>query len=777
MENREGYVLGLWNTMILPNVDARIRIRDMGTSLRRLLDNGRHVFVALPAKNAQQSEFHSYGVTFEMQSIEHSAKGDVLKIHTGQRVRIIRLTDDSDLQLAQFEPAPETVDMDETMQQQMLGYLKQIVMDINKKINIDPQFTNLLDSIHDINTMIMYLSQYMNLTANDRYEFLKTDSLRERSLHFMDSLIRQRESVDWNMQINERISNKANHFYREQMLKEQLKAIQDELNEGKETKEDDYASRIEAAHMPEEIRKAALEELDKLNAQPQGSPEISVLQNHLDFMLALPWESDPQQDIDLKKAEKILNDDHYGLEKVKQRILEHLAILQLRKDKKGSILLLVGPPGTGKTSLGKSIAHALDRKYVRMSLGGVRDESEIRGHRRTYVGAMPGRVLQSIKQAGSKNPVMILDEVDKLTNGGFSGDPSSALLEVLDPEQNDSFTDHYLDLPYDLSEVFFIATANSLETIPGPLLDRMEIIQISGYTSEEKMHIAKDHLMENVLKEHGLSKEQLIVSDEVLQYVIDNYTAEAGVRGLKKQLAAIARVAAARIVAGDNTPFTPGIDELEDLLGRKITYHELAGKKNPIGVVTGLAWTPVGGEILFIETTDMPGSGDIILTGQLGDVMKESARISFSLLKSRLPLNVMNFKEKDIHIHVPSGSIPKDGPSAGIALFTALASLCTGRPVDPKLAMTGEITLRGQVMPIGGLKEKLLGAARAGITKVLIPKENVQDLKEVPQSIKEQIEIIPVETVEEVLKETLDMELPRLRHKVYPQSFSHSDNQ
>lgn len=777
MENREGYVLGLWNTMILPNVDARIRIRDMGTSLRRLLDNGRHVFVALPAKNAQQSEFHSYGVTFEMQSIEHTAKGDVLKIHTGQRVRIIRLTDDSDLQLAQFEPAPETVDMDETMQQQMLGYLKQIVMDINKKINIDPQFTNLLDSIHDINTMIMYLSQYMNLTANDRYEFLKTDSLRERSLHFMDSLIRQRESVDWNMQINERISNKANHFYREQMLKEQLKAIQDELNEGKETKEDDYASRIEAAHMPEEIRKAALEELDKLNAQPQGSPEISVLQNHLDFMLALPWESDPQQDIDLKKAEKILNDDHYGLEKVKQRILEHLAILQLRKDKKGSILLLVGPPGTGKTSLGKSIAHALDRKYVRMSLGGVRDESEIRGHRRTYVGAMPGRVLQSIKQAGSKNPVMILDEVDKLTNGGFSGDPSSALLEVLDPEQNDSFTDHYLDLPYDLSEVFFIATANSLETIPGPLLDRMEIIQISGYTSEEKMHIAKDHLMENVLKEHGLSKDQLIISDEVLQYVIDNYTAEAGVRGLKKQLAAIARVAAARIVAGDNTPFTPGIDELEDLLGRKITHHELAGKKNPIGVVTGLAWTPVGGEILFIETTDMPGSGDIILTGQLGDVMKESARISFSLLKSRLPLNVMNFKEKDIHIHVPSGSIPKDGPSAGIALFTALASLCTGRPVDPKLAMTGEITLRGQVMPIGGLKEKLLGAARAGITKVLIPKENVQDLKEVPQSIKEQIEIIPVETVEEVLKETLDMELPRLRHKVYPQSFSHSDNQ
>ncbi len=777
MENREGYVLGLWNTMILPNVDARIRIRDMGTSLRRLLDNGRHVFVALPAKNAQQSEFHSYGVTFEMQSIEHSAKGDVLKIHTGQRVRIIRLTDDSDLQLAQFEPAPETVDMDETMQQQMLGYLKQIVMDINKKINIDPQFTNLLDSIHDINTMIMYLSQYMNLTANDRYEFLKTDSLRERSLHFMDSLIRQRESVDWNMQINERISNKANHFYREQMLKEQLKAIQDELNEGKETKEDDYASRIEAAHMPEEIRKAALEELDKLNAQPQGSPEISVLQNHLDFMLALPWESDPQQDIDLKKAEKILNDDHYGLEKVKQRILEHLAILQLRKDKKGSILLLVGPPGTGKTSLGKSIAHALDRKYVRMSLGGVRDESEIRGHRRTYVGAMPGRVLQSIKQAGSKNPVMILDEVDKLTNGGFSGDPSSALLEVLDPEQNDSFTDHYLDLPYDLSEVFFIATANSLETIPGPLLDRMEIIQISGYTSEEKMHIAKDHLMENVLKEHGLSKDQLIISDEVLQYVIDNYTAEAGVRGLKKQLAAIARVAAARIVAGDSTPFTPGIDELEDLLGRKITHHELAGKKNPIGVVTGLAWTPVGGEILFIETTDMPGSGDIILTGQLGDVMKESARISFSLLKSRLPLNVMNFKEKDIHIHVPSGSIPKDGPSAGIALFTALASLCTGRPVDPKLAMTGEITLRGQVMPIGGLKEKLLGAARAGITKVLIPKENVQDLKEVPQSIKEQIEIIPVETVEEVLKETLDMELPRLRHKVYPQSFSHSDNQ
>jgi ATP-dependent Lon protease len=467
--------------------------------------------------------------------------------------------------------------------------------------------------------------------------------------------------------------------------------------------------------------------------------------------------------VDLDGARKILNERHYGLDKVKDRIIQHLAVMELNKEKKGSILLLVGPPGTGKTSLGKSIAEALDRPYTRLSLGGVRDESEIRGHRRTYVGAMPGRIIQSMKKAGSTNPVMVLDEVDKLMSGGYSGDPASALLEVLDPEQNNTFTDHYLDVPYDLSDVFFIATANSLETIPGPLLDRMEVISITSYTADEKFHIGKDHLIPEVLKEHGLTSKELVIADEVLRAVINDYTMEAGVRGLKKQLSSLARTAAEKIVSKKaEIPVDIKTRDLEDLLGRKVSRHEKAQPDNPPGVVTGLAWTPVGGEILFIEAADMPGSGNIILTGKLGDVMKESARISLSLLKSRLPLNTFNFKERDLHIHVPSGAVPKDGPSAGIALFTALASLVTGAKVDSRLAMTGEITLRGVVLPIGGLKEKLLGAQRAGIKKVLIPQDNVVDLKEVPEETKEGLTIIAVETIEDVIRETVGIALPRM---------------
>jgi ATP-dependent Lon protease len=480
-------------------------------------------------------------------------------------------------------------------------------------------------------------------------------------------------------------------------------------------------------------------------------------------LVQLPWKREEAKAVNLEEARRILNQQHYGLEKVKERIIQHLAVMQLNKNKKGSIILLVGPPGTGKTSLGKSIAEALGREYIRLSLGGVRDESEIRGHRRTYVGAMPGRIIQSLKKAGHTNPVMVLDEVDKLMSGGFHGDPSSALLEVLDPEQNSTFTDHYLDLPYDLSDVFFIATANSLESIPLPLLDRMEVIPISSYTIEEKFHIGKDHLLSAVLEDHGIPKDQIVLEDAVLKKIISDYTMEAGVRGLKKQLAALARIAGERIVSKKSEgPFTIKEEDLEDLLGRRVSRHEKAQNDNPPGVVTGLAYTPVGGEILFIEATDMPGSGNVILTGKLGDVMKESARISLSLLKSRLPLNTFNFKEKDLHIHVPSGAVPKDGPSAGIALFTALASLVTGHKVDSRLAMTGETTLRGAVLPIGGLKEKLLGAQRAGIKKVLIPKDNLVDLKDVPEEIKEQLTIIPVETVEDVLKETLGISLPKL---------------
>ncbi len=774
----KGIVVPVSNTVLLPGVATMIYLESPDELLLRYLESKNTPNIALPLRQSldpespSEDDFYKVGVAFLINSIEKTENGVRLSVKVTERIEVKELHMEDNIILAEYEPSPDITDLDERSQQEMLGYLKKIVREISEKFRGGEQYIKIVDEFKDINTMIGYLCQFMPLSNQDKYELLKTESLKERSLYFMDVLLKQKESIELNMQITEKFSEKANKHYREQMLREQLRVIQEELNEGKResTKKDkDYLSRIDEAQMPEDIKDAALEELEKLEAQGPSGSEQNVIRNYLELLIELPWKKSKSEPANLEKARNILNEQHYGLEKVKDRIIQHLAVLQLKKDKKGSILLLVGPPGTGKTSLGKSIAEALDRKYIRLSLGGIRDEAEIRGHRRTYIGAMPGRIIQSIKKAGTTNPVMILDEIDKLMTGGYSGDPASALLEVLDPEQNNSFTDHYLDLPYDLSDVFFIATANSLETIPGPLLDRMEVIQISSYTTTEKFHIGKDHLIPSVLQDHGLNKEQLVIEDEVLQKIIGEYTLEAGVRGLKKQLAAVARVTSEKIVSGKTSlPYIVKQEELEEILGRQVSRHDKAQQDNPPGVVTGLAWTPVGGEILFIETTDMPGGGNVILTGKLGDVMKESAKISLSLLKSRLPLNTVNFKERDLHIHVPSGAVPKDGPSAGIALFTALASLVTGMKVNSKIAMTGEITLRGAVLPIGGLKEKLLGAQRAGITKVLIPKDNVTDLKDVPVEVKNQLTIIPVETVEDVLRETLGISLPRIEHIFVP---------
>ena len=777
--NLRGIVIPISNTVLLPGVETMIYLESPDELLLRYLESDSTINIALPVKQSfdpeeqLEDDFYKIGVSFLINNVERKDTGIRLTVKITDRVQISKLYIEDNIIQADYKSSPDIIDLDEIGNKEVLGYLKKLVRDISEKFRGGDQYIKIVDEFDDINTMIGYLSQFMPLSNQAKYELLEIESLKERSLHFMDVLLKQKESIELNMQINEKFTEKANKHYREQMLREQLRVIQAELNEGKResTKKDkDYLSRIEKAKMPLEIKNAALEELDKLEAQGPSGSEQNVIRNYLELLIQLPWKKSKSKAANLEKARTILNEQHYGLEKVKDRIIQHLAVLQLKKDKKGSILLLVGPPGTGKTSLGKSIAEALDREYIRLSLGGIRDEAEIRGHRRTYIGAMPGRIIQSIKKAGTTNPVMILDEIDKLMTGGYSGDPASALLEVLDPEQNNSFTDHYLDLPYDLSDVFFIATANSLETIPGPLLDRMEIIQISSYTSNEKFHIGKNHLIPSVLQEHGLKKDQLVIEDEVLQKIIGDYTLEAGVRGLKKQLAALARVTSEKIVSGKtDLPYKVKAEELEDILGRQVSRHDKAQKDNPPGVVTGLAWTPVGGEILFIEATDMPGGGDVILTGKLGDVMKESAKISLSLLKSRLPLNTVNFKERDLHIHVPSGSVPKDGPSAGIALFTALSSLVTGMKVNPKIAMTGEITLRGAVLPIGGLKEKLLGAQRAGITKVLIPKDNVIDLKDVPAEVKDQLTIIPVETVEDVLRETLGISLPRIEHIFVPQ--------
>jgi ATP-dependent Lon protease len=768
-------VIPVEGSVILPGVSTVFRIADATKAVHDALLPGT-IAAALQLKHDMngvqpgQDDFYRLGVRFSVAFTDYDDGALLVHGRTGERVEVQSTESIDGAVYAELSSNPDTVDMDEKAQADMLEYLRRTVHDISAHFRGGEQYAKAVDDIRDVNSFISYLSRFMPMSEDERYQYIKTDSIRERGLMFMDALLKQRQSIELSMELNEKLSDEANRYYRKQVLREQLKAIQAELGEEDSGGEDagsenDYRRRIEDAGMSEEAKKAALEEVKKLESMGQGGAEENVVRNYLDFMLSLPWKREPAAEIDLDEARRILNSRHYGLDKVKERIIQHLAVMRLKKDGKGSILLLVGPPGTGKTSLGRSIAEALGRKYVRLSLGGIRDEAEIRGHRRTYVGAMPGRILQSIKTAGVNDPVMVLDEVDKLMTGGFSGDPASALLEVLDPEQNNSFTDHYLDLPFDLSDVFFIATANSLDTIPGPLLDRMEIIQVSGYTEDEKFHIGKEHLLPDVLADHGLTPEQLQIDDGALREIISEYTLEAGVRGLKKQLAAIARWASEKIVSNkDITPIAVHTDALEELLGRQVSRHDRAQQDNPPGVVTGLAWTPVGGEILFIEATDMPGSGEVTLTGQLGDVMKESARISLSLLKSRLPLSEVNFRERDIHIHVPSGAVSKDGPSAGIALFTALSSLYTGVKVDPKLAMTGEITLRGAVLPIGGLKEKLLGAQRAGITRVLIPKENVVDLKDVPEEVKQAIDIVPVETVEDVLRETIGVCLPRIEH-------------
>lgn len=785
--SKSGRVIPISDTVLLPGVTSILRLPRLDEEELENLKRDDHTNIALPLKQnfghgqLREEDFYRVGVSFKVEEAEQTEKGYRIKIKAHDRVEVNNIRFEYGSIYAEYEVFADNIDLNEKSREEMLNYIKNFTRELSEKYTRSEQYRGtdqymkVLDELKDLNSLIVYIAQFMPLSNEEKYELLETQSLKERSLKFMDYLVKLKETVELQFQMAERFSEKANKHYRESVLREQLKAIQEELNEGREEgskKDKDYKSKIEESQMPIDIKNTALEELDKLKAQGPNSSEYNVIRNYLDLLVQLPWKKSEAKPVNLGEARRILDEQHYGLDKVKDRIIQHLAVMQLKKDKKGSILLLVGPPGTGKTSLGKSIAEALDRKYIRLSLGGIRDESEIRGHRRTYVGAMPGRIIQSIKRAGETNPVMVLDEVDKLMAGGYSGDPASALLEVLDPEQNNSFTDHYLDLPYDLSEVLFIATANSLESIPGPLLDRMEVIQISSYTINEKFHIGKNHLIPAVLEEHGLSPEQLVIEDAVLQKIISDYTLEAGVRGLKKQLAALARVTSEKIVSNKvELPYKIRIGQLEDLLGRQVSRHEKAESDNPPGVVTGLAWTPVGGEILFIEATDMAGSGQVTLTGKLGDVMKESARISLSLLKARLPMKSINFKERDIHIHVPSGAVPKDGPSAGIALFTALASLVTGVKVDSKVAMTGEITLRGAVLPIGGLKEKLLGAQRAGITKVLIPKDNVIDLKDVPEEVRNELTIIPVETVEDVLRETLGISLPRIEHVLGQKAF------
>lgn len=614
---------------------------------------------------------------------------------------------------------------------------------------------NYIMNWHSLDEMTASLSRYLYLENEEKYRIMETDEHSKRHEMMKTAIYELIEVSNVSEEAKQKQNDKNEKLYREEAIKKQIEVLKKELDEMHPESVSDirrFELKIADSGMNDTAKKEAEKILNRIRQEGENSHEYGMLYDYLDFVTSLSWKKEEYQPIDLNKAEEILDKDHYGLKKPKERIIQQIAVMALNKKQSGSILLFVGAPGTGKTSIGKSVADALGRKYVRVSLGGIRDEAEIRGHRRTYVGAMPGRIMEGIKRSGVSNPVMVLDEVDKLVKA-YDGDPYSALLEVLDPEQNSTFTDHYMNVPYDLSDVLFICTANSTDTIPEPLLNRMEVIEFQGYTESEKMQIAKKHLLPKVMKDSGIKKSNLKISGKALHSLIADYTMEAGVRGLKKRLETLCRVAAVQIVRGEEEKISVTEKNLKKYLDRQPIHHDkVSGKKNP-GVVTGLAWTQAGGDILFIEALFTKGDGKVIITGQLGDVMKESVQIAVSLVKSKYPEKADVFKENDLHIHVPAGAVPKDGPSAGITLTTAISSLVTGRAVSPKVAMTGEVSLQGNVMPIGGLPEKLMAAVRAGVTQVFIPEENLDDLEDVAEEVKEKLNIVPVHTCEDVLKE------------------------
>ncbi len=708
-----------------------------------------------------EEEIYHVGTLAKVKNLLKLPNGTV-RIHVEglKRARIdqfIQLDDylQVEAEIVEEEDAYLTTEM-QALMRNLLTMFEQYTK-VSKKISAET-----LASVKDINEPGHFadvIAANLPLKLAQKQELLELTSVKDRLLKLIEILNNEQEVLGLEKKIGQRVKKSMEKTQKEYYLREQMKAIQKELGdkEGRSGEVSTLREKIEEVDMPAAIKEKALKELDRYEKMPSNSAESSVLRNYLDWLVQLPWTFETEDQLDVIRAEEILNEDHYGLEKVKERVLEYLAVQQLTRELKGPILCLAGPPGVGKTSLARSIARSLNRKFVRISLGGVRDEAEIRGHRRTYVGAMPGRIIQGMKKSGSINPVFLLDEIDKMAHD-FRGDPSAALLEVLDPEQNNTFSDHYIEEPYDLSKVMFVTTANNIGTIPGPLLDRMEIISIAGYTEVEKIQIAKNYLLPKQMKDHGLSKGMLQVKDEAIQKVVRYYTREAGVRSLERQLATLCRKTAKIIVSNEKKKVVLSEKKVEELLGKPRFRYGLAEIEDQVGAATGLAYTTVGGDTLSIEVSVAPGKGKLTLTGKLGDVMKESAQAAFSYIRSRSEeLNIdPAFNEKlDIHIHVPEGATPKDGPSAGITMATALVSALTGRKVKKEVGMTGEITLRGRVLPIGGLKEKSMSAHRAGLTTIIIPKENEKDLEDVPESVRNDLTFILVSHLDEVLKNAL----------------------
>ena len=760
-------ILVIPNTVFLPHTHLTIPLDKENTdNLLKSINEHQEGIILTPKtidEDNSKMEFYNIGSILKIENLQENNAEYTLELNVKDKVKIVQLHENGDYYHAKYKIITEENTITEEEAEEIHKNINDTLLEISKFIPNSEVFVRGIINTEDIEEKISKIFPYMKITTSKKQELLEIDSVKIRVLRIIQLLIEQKDAMGIQMDIARRINENMSKIHKENLLREQMKMIQEELNMTDSSKSrKTYRERIEEANLPKEVEEVAYEELNKLERQGQNNSEENIIRNYLDTILQLPWHKEKKQEIDIEKAREQMDKDHYGLKKVKERIIQHLTVLKMKNEKQGSILLFVGPPGTGKTSLGRSIATALDRPYIRASLGGVKDESEIRGHRRTYLGALPGRIINGMKKAGKSNPIFVLDEIDKLT-ASINGNPTSALLEVLDPEQNDTFSDHYLEVPYDLSDVFFIATANSLQDIPGPLRDRLEIIELDSYTKNEKLHIAKEHLIQEVLEEHGLTEDDLVIEDEAFDAIIEEYTREAGVRELKRKLAAVCRNTTEKIVVEDiERPFVVDKETLYDILGNEKRSYKQVNDKNPTGVVTGLAWTSVGGEVLFIESAMMPGEGQLKLTGQLGDVMKESAQIAQSLIKSRFAtvLKDSDFEHHDIHIHIPEGATPKDGPSAGVTLLTTMASLITSIPVDSKLAMTGEISLRGEVLPVGGIKEKVIAAHRAGIKKVLLPEENMKNLDDVPEEVKNALEFKAIERVDEVIEEALHIKLP-----------------
>ena len=759
-------ILPLRNAVIYPFLSMPVAVsRPESMKLIEETLSGQKLFGVVAQKSTEVEdpridEMYEVGTVVKLLKMIRTPEGEMYVLVQGvSRMKTLSFIQERPYYIATIETLQDDEEEDAN-DKELLATVKNLKDLFNSvaqlAYNISNEVLTMILNVDDHGLLADMIAENPSFSLQERQEVLEMLNVKARLQRVTALLTREKEILELSRQIQSQVQSEMDKTQREYYLREQLKAIQKELGEGdQQTIEiDELRKRVKETKMPDEARKVAEKELDRLSRMHPSAGEYTVSRTYLDWILDLPWYVATKDNLHVGLAEKVLNDDHYGLVKVKKRILEYLAVRQLTQEPKGPILCFVGPPGVGKTSLGRSIARALNRKFVRISLGGIRDEAEIRGHRRTYVGALPGRIIQGLKKAGSNNPVFMLDEIDKVGTD-FRGDPSSALLEVLDPEQNNTFSDHYLELDFDLSNVMFITTANVLSTIPTPLLDRMEVIDITGYTEEEKIMIAKSYLIPRQLKANGLKAKQLTIDKSALTAIIHSYTREAGLRNLEREIATIGRGVAKEIVDGLSKPVRVTAKSLHKYLGPIKFFAEIADRTAETGVATGLAWTPVGGDILFIEATKMKGKERLILTGQLGEVMKESAEIALSYVRSKVKdLNIPeNFQENtDIHIHIPSGAIPKDGPSAGVTLYTSLVSLFTEHPVRSDLAMTGEITLRGLVLPVGGIKEKVLAARSAGVKHIILPAKNEKDLEEIPPNVKDELSFHFVNKMDEVIK-------------------------